>query len=83
MKVEVLLFAQLKEMFGKDRLFFDVEEGARVETVVERLMGESSLPRWRDFPLLYAVNENFVSEKAVLRERDTLALMMPVSGGST
>jgi len=82
MKVDILLFAQLKEAAGKDYLSLDVEEGTRIQELVDRLMEESCFSRVRDLPLVYAVNESFVSKDDILQEADTLALMTPVSGGA-
>ena len=82
MKIDVLLFAQLKEAAGKDRLSLYAEEGVRVRELVERLMNGPKLYELRELPLLYAVNENFVSQENLLRDGDTLALMTPVAGGA-
>lgn len=82
MKVNILLFSQLKEAAGKDRLSVDVEKGAPVQVVVERLMADFRFSQCRSLPLVYAINESFVSKDEILQEADTLALMTPVSGGS-
>lgn len=82
MKVDVLLFSQLKEASGKDRLSMEVKEGTPVQELVERLMADPRFVRCRDLPLVYAVNESFVSRDDILQEADILALMTPVSGGA-
>ena len=82
MKIDVLLFAQLKEAAGKERLSLELEEGTRVRELAEHLMSGPDFYRLRGLPLLYAINENFVSQEDLLREGDTLALMTPVSGGA-
>lgn len=82
MKVDVLLFAQLKEAAGTDHLFLEIWEGTPVKELVEHLMEEPRFLRCKDLPFIYAVNENFVSQDRILHEADTLALMTPVSGGA-
>jgi molybdopterin converting factor small subunit len=81
MKIEVLVFARLKELLGTDREVLDVDDGETVKVVVARLLKQA---RWSDaasLPLSYAVNEEFVGENHELRDGDRLALLTPVSGG--
>ena len=82
MKIEVLLFAHLKEAAEQDRLFLDVAEGTSLKELVQKLKNEPRFYKCKDLPFVYAVNESFVSEETVLREADVLALMTPVSGGA-
>jgi molybdopterin synthase sulfur carrier subunit len=82
MKVNILLFSQLKEAAGKDRLSLEVEKGTPVQAVVERLMADFRFSQCRDLPFVYAINENFASKDDILQESDTLAVMTPVSGGA-
>ncbi len=78
MKVRVLFFAGLKEMFGPGRTV-EVPAGSSVGEVARALMASSEeAARW---PVLYAVNENFETPEKVLRDGDHLAVMTPMSGG--
>lgn len=81
MRVDVLFFAQLKEATGKERLSFDVDEGMRIQDLVERLMSEPRFSRCRELPLVYAVNETFEGAEKKLADHDRLAIMTPMSGG--
>jgi len=81
MRVDVLFFAQLKEAAGKERLSLDVEEGTRVQELVERLMEEPYFRQYRNLPFVYAVNEIFESVEKKLADQDRLAIMTPMSGG--
>lgn len=74
MRVRVLFFSQLRERFGAQQ-DADVTDGASVGDVVRRY----SLS---DLPLRFAVNEEFVEPDTVLQNEDTLAFLMPVSGGA-
>ena len=80
MKVQVLFFARLREIFGESR-FVDIPEGSRVGEVIERLAGECADPAFEKLPLRFAVNENFETADCELKDRDRLALMTPMSGG--
>ena len=68
MKVEVLFFAQLREVLGADREVIDVADSAVVRDVVDAF---SHRPEWKsvaDIPLSFAVNDAFVPGTHVLAE---------------
>jgi molybdopterin synthase sulfur carrier subunit len=81
MKVEVLLFAQLKEMVGRDRLLIELSEGQTAKDVVGVLIERSSNESIVSLPLSFAVNEEIVAEDHPLRDGDRVAVLTPVSGG--
>jgi molybdopterin synthase sulfur carrier subunit len=78
MRVKVLFFAQLRELFEETERLVDAEEGISAGVLAVRLLQG---PHAHSLPLLYAVNENFVSADEKLKDKDVLALMTPVSGG--
>ena len=81
MKIEILLFAQLKESFGTDSASVEVNDGETVRDAVDRLLERLDDPRIGSLPLSFAVNEEFVGADYRLREGDRLAVLTPVSGG--
>ena len=80
MKIKILFFSELREIFGSSRLM-DIPESLTVEEVVNLLAGESHEFFSKRVSLLYAVNENFETSGKKLKNQDELALMMPMSGG--
>ena len=80
MKIQLLFFAELREIFGAAR-FLDVPEGTSIGDIAGQLTGSSEKFASKSWPLLYAVNENFETAEKQLRDGDQLALMMPMSGG--
>ena len=80
MKIRVLFFAELKEIFGAAR-FMEVSEGASVRETVNQLTASSDKFSNGKWPLVYAVNEEFETADKKLKEGDHLAVMMPMSGG--
>ena len=82
MSVTVLFFASVRQAVGQAQVRLELPEEAMVEDLraeiqvrfpaAERLLGHA---RW-------AVNEQFVGLDVVLHEGDTVAVIMPVSGGS-
>ena len=81
MKVKVKFFAILRERVGTGEITKEIREGSTVKELWELLK--------RDYPqlapvqirLLYAVNQDYVNGDYVLRERDEVVFVPPVSGG--
>ncbi|MEA2422662.1 MAG: MoaE-MoaD fusion protein, partial [Thermoleophilaceae bacterium] len=78
MEVTVLLFAMLRERAGARQLTLELPEGARVRDALDSLADIAS-----DLPLVMAVNREYAPEDHVLDPGDELALIPPVSGGSS
>jgi MoaE-MoaD fusion protein len=77
-EVTVRLFAMLRERAGAPAVTLELPEGARVRDALDSLAGLAE-----GIPLVMAVNREYVSEEQVLDAGDELALIPPVSGGST
>ncbi len=80
MKVKVLFFAELGEIFGSHRLI-DVAEGSTIEEIAGLFSHESHEFFLKRTSLIYAVNENFETSDKKLVNQDQLAIMTPMSGG--
>ena len=78
MEVTVLLFAMLRERAGARQLTIDLPDGARVSDALTEL-GDLAA----GLPLVMAVNREYAPEDQVLDPGDELALIPPVSGGSS
>lgn len=81
MIIKVLFFAQLKDAFGTGERTMEVQQGVTVGEFVQILFKESEASRLKALPMLYSINEDFVNENQELKNKDTLALLPPVSGG--
>ncbi len=81
MKIEVLLFAQLKEAYGCDRFLIDLPLGTKIADAVSAALSDPALMPFKMLPLRYAVNEEFSPAQTVLKDKDRLALLTPVAGG--
>jgi molybdopterin converting factor subunit 1 len=80
MTVTVLLFASYADAVGRSSLELDVDEGATVRDVVDKvraLTGDNRLP---PVPMV-AVNERYATRESELRQGDEVALIPPVAGG--
>jgi MoaE-MoaD fusion protein len=78
MEVTVRLFAILRERAGSSELVLELPDGARVRDAIDSLAGLAE-----GIPLVMAVNREYASEDTALDAGDELALIPPVSGGST
>jgi molybdopterin synthase catalytic subunit len=81
MRVRVLLFGVLKDIFQRSEESLDLFPGATLSDLLDhyrRLAPEKA----KFFPsLALAVNQKYASPADVLREGDEIALLPPVSGG--
>jgi molybdopterin converting factor subunit 1 len=77
-EVTVRLFAMLRERAGARELTIELPDGARVRDALDSL-GDLA----EGLPLVMAVNREYAEEDQVLDPGDELALIPPVSGGSS
>jgi molybdopterin synthase catalytic subunit/molybdopterin converting factor small subunit len=77
MRVQIRLFASLRERAGSSELTLELGEGALVRDALNEL-------RWLigDVRAVLAVNREYASESTPLHADDELALIPPVSGGA-
>jgi molybdopterin synthase sulfur carrier subunit len=78
MKIEVLYFAQLKEITGREQEDMEFNSGATVSDILEKV---KSLYGADIRGLKVAINEEFADLSKSLHEGDSAALLPPVSGG--
>lgn len=81
MKIRVLFFAQLKEVFGKEESLTEVQEGTTAKDLAQSFIRQANSRQLESLPFLYAVNERFESGDKKLRDQDVLAIMTPMAGG--
>ncbi|MCB9419281.1 MAG: molybdenum cofactor biosynthesis protein MoaE [Ardenticatenaceae bacterium] len=83
MKLQIRLFATLKDRAGRDRIEISLDEPATVQTLLDVLTAVHPnlapiLPS-----ALVAVNKNFAAATTPIWPGDEVALFPPVSGGSS
>lgn len=82
MKVNVRLFATLRERAGASSIDIELPERATVDDALNVLRGRAELAdALARLPVRLAVNREYVEPGAALRADDELALITPVSGG--
>jgi molybdopterin synthase sulfur carrier subunit len=79
--VTVKLFAAYQEACGVAEIQMDVDRGAAVVAVRDRLIAEHpQLAQWRDLTR-FGINLQFVAPDAAMQDGDEIVLIPPVSGG--
>ena len=83
MRVQVLCFGVLKDWFGADARPVELPESATVAALLAQVSAAGpQAARWEQ-GIAVSVNAAYVSRAHVLRDGDEVALLPPVSGGST
>ena len=81
MKVNLHLFAVLRERAGISELSLDLPDGATVQTARTAMI--AACPALADLAprVAFAINRSYAPLSAILRDGDELAAIPPVSGG--
>jgi molybdopterin converting factor subunit 1 len=81
MQCTVLVFAQLAESLGTDRVSLELAAGSTVTDALDTLTAaHPAIAKLRPV-LAVAVNDCYCNTATILNDNDTLALIPPVSGG--
>ncbi|MEE9129735.1 MAG: MoaD/ThiS family protein [Phycisphaerales bacterium] len=81
MHCTVLLFAQLAESIGSDRLILQLPDGATIEHALNTLASQHEIIASMRDTLAVAIDDCYCARNTTLNDGDTLALIPPVSGG--
>ena len=81
MKVQIKFFASLRERVGAAEISKELAEGSAVEDLWKELQEEFPQLALLKITLLCAVNRDYVESKHILRDRDEVVFVPPVSGG--
>jgi len=81
MQIRVLFFGMLKDLAGRSSDSLTLPENATLGDVLQHY--EQAIPRELIASLAMSVNQEYASSDARLRQGDEVALLPPVSGGST
>jgi molybdopterin converting factor subunit 1 len=79
MKVQLLLFAQAREIVGDGQIGYEIDEGTVVSGLLKKLMNQ--FPRLKDLEMKVAVNSEYVENTHILHDNDEIAIVPPISGG--
>ena len=84
MKIDVLLFARVREQLGTPRVETELAEGSSLQQLIEILVAEHG-PLWREVlgveNVIRAVNQVVSDGDVILSDGDEVAFFPPVTGG--
>ena len=81
MNIQVLLFAQAKQLVGRDSLEVEIPEQSTVDDLLNHVVLAAPELQPMQTSLLVAVNNQFANRQQVIHGSDTVACFPPVSGG--
>ena len=80
MEIQILFFGITTDLVGSNSILFKLPENTTVKQLKELLISDySSLKNMREFAI--AVNEEYAENEVILKVRDIVAVIPPVSGG--
>ncbi len=81
MRVQVLYFGFLKDVFGREREEVELADGDRMQSLLDLLRARGGSVENLGRSVALAVNQEYVQADAALKDGDEVALLPPVSGG--
>lgn len=81
MKIEVTLFATLKERIGKRQINIEISEPVSVSRLLSEISNQYPQIKNSSGNILVSVNQEFAAKDQIIALGDEVALFPPVSGG--
>ena len=79
MQVRVLFFGATADEIGKRSIELPIEDSACARTTFDEIL--KTFPKLNSHKLLFAVNQEYVTEETALHDGDEIAIFTAVSGG--
>ena len=81
MKIQVKLYAICKEIAKTNQIELDLDENGSTKDLLNKLIEKFPEMEKISPNIAFAINKNYVPSETILKERDIVSLIPPVSGG--
>ena len=81
MKINVLLFAKLREHFGQDNIELELADNSKACDALDALCHDQEEAKRICRAVMFAANQTYISADTISNDGDELAIFPPVSGG--
>lgn len=81
MTIQVLLFAQAKQVVGQDAVNIELPDNSTVNDLLDHVVQVAPELASMKSSLLVAINNQFAGREQVIHATDAVACFPPVSGG--
>ncbi len=79
--LSIKLFASLRQAMNSDKIVIDIDNEITVSQMKKIIFETFPNLKKLNIPFLVAVNHKFAKDSSVIKSRDEVALIPPVSGG--
>ena len=79
-KIKLKCFSKVKYAFGKSEISYELKEGTTIKEF-EKMVRKKAKGKLDDVSMSVAINKQYISKNAEIKDGDEVAFIPPVQGG--
>ena len=79
-KIKLKCFSQVKYALGKSEITYELNEGTTIKQL-EKMVRKKAKGKLDDVSMTVAINKQYISKNAEIKDGDEVAFIPPVQGG--